>query len=128
MAAPMLVPEAPVDEDYLFPGTENKIRITRHVMSVEAISVPHAVYKMADEHFRLGVHASDAGHSLASLRVGQRIVPHHRHSGPTPEARSNSGTSFLMLVLFFVRSQRFLPADLSTTDNRILQPKSSSMC
>jgi hypothetical protein len=73
----MLVPEAPMHEDYLLPGPKNKIRIPRKIASVQAVSVTHAVYKTPDDHFRLRIGISDTRHTFATLCRSQRIVSWH---------------------------------------------------
>jgi hypothetical protein len=85
LSATVLVPEAPMDEDYLLPWAKDKIRIARQVACVQPVTVAHAVDKPPDHHFRLGVGISDTRHAFATLCRSQRIVSRHVivSSGPT---------------------------------------------
>jgi len=78
LAASVLMPKAPMYEDYHLPGAENKVRIARQVPRVETVAVAHAVNQAANDHLRLRVSVADAGHTLASFRFGQWIVARHR--------------------------------------------------
>jgi hypothetical protein len=73
----VLVPEAPMHEDYLLSGAKHKIRITRQFTRVEAIAVTHAMDKQPNNHLRLGIDISDTRHPFASLCRSQRIVSRH---------------------------------------------------
>jgi len=77
LSAAVLVPEAPVDEDYLLSRPKDKIGITRQVTGMETISVAHAMDQPPDCHFRFGISISDTGHAFATLCRSQRIVSWH---------------------------------------------------
>jgi hypothetical protein len=88
----VLVPETPVDEDYLLPGAENKVRVARYVTSVETIAVAHAMNQTTDDHFWFRVSVTDPGHPLASFSLGQWIVaPHRLVFSPTQTQSLNPG-------------------------------------
>jgi len=77
----MLVPEAPMYEDYLLSGAKYKIRIARQVTRVEAITVTHPMDKPPNDHLRLGIGIS-GGEAARNVRaVGRETrsgarVPH----------------------------------------------------
>jgi len=52
VAAAVLMPEAPVDEDYLSAGDENEIRFPGKVGGVERIAVAHGMDQPSYPHFR----------------------------------------------------------------------------
>ena len=59
----MLVPKAPVHEDHLVQAWEDKIRRSRQIAAMQAVSVAQTVREAADEYFRFRVRLSDTAHA-----------------------------------------------------------------
>jgi hypothetical protein len=58
-----------MDEDYLLPGSKDKVRISRQVASMQTVPVANAVKETPNDHLRFRIGASDAGHSFAAFRL-----------------------------------------------------------
>ena len=71
----MAVPEAPVDEDRLFPADENDVGCPGKTASMQTISKALGVQQTANNEFRLRILLLDARHKRATCRRGVR-----RHS------------------------------------------------
>ena len=74
----MIVPKAPVDEDYLAVSWEDDIWAARQVADVQAEPEAQPVRRAPDNLLRRRVTAVDAGHDLAALFLGEYV----RHGAP----------------------------------------------
>ena len=62
----MGMPEASVNENYLFPGRKNEIRFSWKIPPVQPVAVAHTVYELANDHFWLHVLTADRSHICAA--------------------------------------------------------------
>lgn len=69
----MMVPEAPMHENYLAKAREHKVWTTRQFTPMEPVTIAHTMNKAAHQHFGLGILAADASHAFAALRWGEGI-------------------------------------------------------
>lgn len=60
--AGMPVPEASVNQNNSFPLWQNDIRATGKASVVQSITEPRGMQRLANDNFRLGMTAPDAGH------------------------------------------------------------------
>ena len=67
------MPEATVHEDDQFVLWQYDVRLARQVLAVQPEPIAEPVQRRADEQFRLGVLAADAGHVPASTGFGDSV-------------------------------------------------------
>ena len=69
----MTMPETAVHENDLTARYEHKIRFTRQVSAMQAVTVAQRVDEVPDDQFRLCIRATDARHALRTLCGGQDV-------------------------------------------------------
>jgi hypothetical protein len=67
------MPEASMNENYLFMSREHDIRIARQVMTMNPKPIPHMVNEGPHQVLRFGVPSLDATHDPTSLVGGEYI-------------------------------------------------------
>jgi hypothetical protein len=67
------MPEASMDEDTDAMSRKNDVRIARQITPMEAEAVAHGVEQAANDKFRLGILAANAGHQAAALLSGKGV-------------------------------------------------------
>ena len=72
-AAVVPVPETAVDEDHGAVFPQNDVGSAGDVLHVEAVADAVLPQPFADEDFRLGVFAADAGHAVVTLGEGEGV-------------------------------------------------------
>jgi hypothetical protein len=67
------VPEAAVDKNANTVAWQNDVGAPRQITPVETKTIAHGVEQAADEKFRLGILAANAGHQAAALLSGKGV-------------------------------------------------------
>lgn len=72
-AVPVKMPEAAVDKNTDAVACQNDVGAPRQITPVETKTIAHGVEQAADDKFRLGILAANAGHQAAALLGGKGV-------------------------------------------------------
>jgi hypothetical protein len=67
------MPETTMDEDHLLPGAEDHVGFPRKVSGSQPIAISEPMSETANDHFSLGVLASDQGHAFAAFAFSEGV-------------------------------------------------------